>query len=74
MFLGCFLLFEPVLFQWPFQCFEGIVKENGVIIESSFDRQCNPQFKALNLKSFFPIQKLGFFNGLGQFIIGKQSF
>jgi hypothetical protein len=74
MFLGCFLLFEPLIFQWHFQCFEGILRENGVIIGSSFDRKCDSQFKALNLKSSFPIQKLSFFNGLRQFMIGKYFY
>jgi hypothetical protein len=44
-------VFETILFQWPFQWFEAILMENGVIIESSFGRSCNPQFKTFNLKS-----------------------
>jgi hypothetical protein len=56
----CFLVFEALLFQWPFQCFEAILRENGVIIESSFGRSCNPQFKAFNLKSSFRFKSSAF--------------
>jgi hypothetical protein len=58
-FLMVFWLFQPVLFQCSLQCFEGILRENGVIIESSFNRSCNPQFKAFNL-NLFPIKSSTF--------------
>jgi hypothetical protein len=43
-----------------FQCFERILRANGVIIESSFDRKCNPQFQALNLQSSFLLKSSAF--------------
>jgi hypothetical protein len=60
--------------QWPLQCFEGILRENDVIIESSFARNCNPQFKAFNLKSSFPLKKFGFFTRFLHFILEKYFF
>jgi hypothetical protein len=51
---------SSVLFQWPFQCFEAILRENGVIIESSFGRSCNPQFQSFNLKSSFRFKSSAF--------------
>jgi hypothetical protein len=53
------LTFWVCAFQWSLQCFEGILKENGAIIESAFCRSCNPQFKPFNL-NLFPIKKFDF--------------
>jgi hypothetical protein len=49
-----------MLFQSPFQCFEAILREYGVIIESSFGQSWNPQFKAFNLKSFLLLKSFAF--------------
>jgi hypothetical protein len=63
-----------MLFHWPFQCFEAILRENGVIIENCFGRNCNPQFKAFQSKIFFPIKKFGFFTRLLHFILEKYFY
>jgi hypothetical protein len=49
-----------MLFQWPFQCFEAILRQTGVIVESSIGQNWNPQFKAFNLKSFFRLRSSAF--------------
>jgi hypothetical protein len=49
-----------MLFQWPFQCFEVLLRETLVIIESPFGRSCNPQFQAFNLKSSLLLKSSAF--------------
>jgi hypothetical protein len=36
------------------------LRENGVIIESSFGRSCNPQFKEFNVNLFFLLKSSTF--------------
>jgi hypothetical protein len=60
LFRVCLFIFETMPFQWHLQYFEAILRENSIIIESSFGRSCNPQFKAFNLKFSFLLKSSTF--------------